>query len=285
MTCNEGMLFETCRLLMRTRVVISGLLSLFSGCRPMAAQSQAFPAWVVSGLQRVGQNDAPGSQGFASLLAGRQEYADFQVVIQAPAGGLTGVNVVASALTSTDGEHIIPSSNVILYREVYVYVDEASPDRGGPNFSQGAGWYPDPLVPFVDPHTGNPPNGGNYVSSPFSVSAGMDQPVWVDVFVPADAAAGVYTGVLEVTSNQGTVSIPVTLSVWGFSLPLSPSMKSVFIYWTQFNTSMIEDLLQNKVMPQDAGTNEGSIQYLIQNFGLNTTTTGFWSGAQEGTAL
>ncbi len=81
--------------------------------------SAAFPLWVESSLIRVGQTDAPGTASSISLFSARGETVDTQVVVQAPAGGLTNLNVSASALTGP-GSATIAASNVTLYREYYI---------------------------------------------------------------------------------------------------------------------------------------------------------------------
>ena len=52
---------------------------------------------------------------------------------------------------------------------------------------------PDPLAPFVDPYS------GHLAAAPFSILANTNQPVWLDVAIPAQAAAGTYAGIVTVT--------------------------------------------------------------------------------------
>src|SRR5215471_13083826 len=68
-----------------------------------AIVSAPFPFWVVSSLVRVGQKDAPGPSSSITLSAARGETVDTQIIVQAPAGGLTNVNLSASALTGPTG--------------------------------------------------------------------------------------------------------------------------------------------------------------------------------------
>lgn len=239
----------------------------------------AFPVWVSSSLERTGQTGEPHAASEAVLFAARLEYTAFQIVIHAQPGGLSNVNVAASSLTRADGR-TIDSRHLSLYREHYVFVDRPSPDWHGPNQSRGAGWYADPLIPFVDPRSGRPPVRAALAAAPFKVEAGKNQPIWIDVYVPPGSAAGTYSGSIKIRADQGDVSVPVKLTVWNFSLPLAPSMKSVFQFWTPANRDSIEELLRHKVMPQkvDPRTEAG----LVEKFGLNMTTTGFWSGADNG---
>jgi len=85
---------------------------------PGQASGQAFPVWVSSNLVRVRQADAPGTTSSINLYSGRGETVASQVVVQAPAGGLTNVNLSVSALTGPNGA-TIPASSMTLYREYY----------------------------------------------------------------------------------------------------------------------------------------------------------------------
>jgi hypothetical protein len=66
-------------------------------------------AWVAPSLVRVGQTGAAGTTNSIALCAARGETQSFQVIIQAPAGGLTNVNVAVSDLTGLGGA-TMPSS-------------------------------------------------------------------------------------------------------------------------------------------------------------------------------
>src|SRR5690348_1075091 len=51
-----------------------------------------------------------------------------------------------------------------------------------------------PLIPFVDPSTGEPPAGGTYIAAPVELAGGHNLVVWVDVAVPVNARSGEYEG-------------------------------------------------------------------------------------------
>jgi hypothetical protein len=236
--------------------------------------------WVVGSLYRVGTADAAGTGTTAQLRAGRGEYESFQIITQPPTGsGLTNVNITVSDLISAGGQ-TIAKNNVSLFRELYVFVSPSSPNWEGSNQPLGAGWYPDGLIPFVDPSTGLPAAGGTIQAVPFSVSAGKNQPIWVDVFVPSTAASGRYSGTYTVTSNQGSFTGQVALTVWNFTLPLEPSLKSSFLFWTADSLQAEEELLRNKLAPLSVPT--GNQSTLINSFGLGETNLGYWSGADIG---
>src|SRR4029077_17754175 len=86
------------------------------------ASGQAFPVWVSPRLVRVGLTDTAGTTTSINLSSGRGETIATQVIVRAPSGGLTNVNVSASALSGPNGA-TIAASNITLYREFYVTVN------------------------------------------------------------------------------------------------------------------------------------------------------------------
>src|SRR6202158_1228364 len=238
------------------------------------SSSAAFPVWVSSSLARVGESDAPGTAPSISLSSARGETVDTQVIVQAPVGGLTNVNLSASALTGPRGASI-PASSVTLYREYYITVTGTGSYGGGSNPPLGSGTYPEPLIPFNDPETGSPlcATTGTLKSCNATISAGQNQPYWIDISVPRGATnspTGTYTGTISITADQGTTTVPITLTVWNFGLPTQPSELSE---WTLFNpavgttTTLAQALMRNKVMSRyDVGANAASD---MANFGLN----------------
>jgi hypothetical protein len=173
----------------------------------------------------------------------------------------------ASALTGP-GVATIAGSNIAFYREYYVSVTGSTPG-GGSNPPLGSGTYAEPLIPFVDPETGAALSG-SLRAVPATVSANQNQPFWVDLFTPRGASnspSGTYTGTITVTSDQGNVVVPVTLTVWNFELPLAPSEKSLFLIWTTSSTAYQQSLLRNKIAPWEVSASQASSE--VTNFGLN----------------
>jgi hypothetical protein len=55
--------------------------------------------------------------------------------------------------------------------------------------------------------------------------------VWADIYIPRDAAPGLYQGELSITQEGGTsATVPVQLSVHKFTLPESPSAKTMLAW-------------------------------------------------------
>ncbi|HWY07406.1 MAG TPA: DUF4082 domain-containing protein [Candidatus Acidoferrales bacterium] len=238
------------------------------------AQSN-FSAWVAPSLVRVGKTDVPGTLSSIALSGARGETVDTQVVVQGPAGGLSNVNVSATALTGPGGV-TIPASNVTLYREYYLSVTGTASYGGGSNPPLGSGTYAEPLIPFNDPETGAALCGSSasLKACNASVSAGQNQPYWIDISIPDGAAnspAGTYTGSVSISSSQGTSTIPVSLTVWNFELPMQPSELSLWTLWPPASgnttTTLARALMRNKVMSwYDVASNSPSD---VSSMGLN----------------
>ena len=238
--------------------------------------------WVVpSSLGRVGPTDAPGVRTNAAIRAARGEYESFQVAIQASGDGLTKVNFSVSNLVGPRGA-VLLRANLILYRESYVNVRRHSPTYNGPpNLPiTNVTTFPDALVPFIDPATGKPPVGGKYRAVPFDLKAGHNAVIWVDVFIPRGTIAGEYRGTYIVTSDQGAFSGRIGVHVWGFTLPLEPSLKSSFNGGNTTLPGINEELLRNRLMPD--AVDPAAEENFIKRYGLNGRDLGFYDGVYYG---
>ena len=235
--------------------------------------------WTAQSLHRVGMSDPAGSGAQASLWAARGEYESFQIVVNGGSQGLSHVNVTVSDLSGPGGE-AIPKTSFTLYREKYMHVTSSSPNWKGSNQPRGAGWYADALIPFTDPDTGKPLSGAAISAVPFDLKAGVNQPIWVDLLVPRNAKAGKYSGTYTVTSDQGNFTAPIALTVWNFTLPASPSLKSSFLFFQAGSLAAERELLRNKLTP--LSTSPQDQPGLMKEFGLNTTNIGPFSGADIG---
>jgi hypothetical protein len=173
------------------------------------------------------------------IFGGRNEIVAFQLIIQADASGATQVTVSISDLTN--GHSVIPGSakgpadpfdyrgrNVELFTEHYLNMVKRSPplwffsDSARPS-AYYTGWVPDCLIPFSAPSG----KGG----APFSIGGNHNQGVWVDILIPRDASAGIYSGNASVTaSGKVFANIPVFLEVYDFAIPDSIHLHTMFGY-------------------------------------------------------
>lgn len=137
---------------------------------PVGAASQ--PVVVVGPLVKVRPADIMSGSTSASILAAKNEFESFQIVIQGGSSGLQGLNVtLASPLTGAT--QTIPAANVTIYREEYYDVKTVSDSEGAP------GLWPDALIPAFDPWYGE-----QRKAFPVNVPPNQNRVIWVDVLVP-----------------------------------------------------------------------------------------------------
>lgn len=198
-------------------------MSLFSiNCSSQTDASSQPAVYFVDNLTRVSPQEQPRQNVSIELFSARNEYEPFQIVIYGGANGLKNVTLTASDLRSKDGA-ILSSKNIVLYREHYIEVKTPSPKS-----RLGAGWYPDALIPFVDPYTGKSVSGGRFKSQPFDVEPGKNQPVWIEIYVPSDTKPGEYTGTITVNAQNYKQNFNYKLTVWNFKLPEQTTLRSWF---------------------------------------------------------
>ena len=176
--------------------------------------------WTQTDAYKVRPADKPVTANTTANVSGaRGETASFQIVVTAKSSALSNVNVAMSDLSDGHGHTLAAAGNVALFREFYV-------DLTHPSGSQGhTGYYPDALIPIgKDAYYHETRNG-----APFTVPANNNQAVWADVEIPASASPGTYKGTATVTQGSTTLgSIPVTLTVWNFTLPATSSLTTAF---------------------------------------------------------
>lgn len=207
--------------------------------------------WAVDDGEKVRKDDisnplasAPDNlvwqNGTVNLFGGRNEIVAFQLIIEADTSGADRVNISVSDLRN--GNSIIPGSASVppdpfdyrgryveLFTEHYLHMVKRSPPLWF--FSESAllspyytGWVPDCLIPFQAPSG----KGG----APFTIDPGMNQGIWVDIFVPADAVPGNYSGVASITVSDRVVKkIPLKLKVYDFALSDTTHLKNMFGYY------------------------------------------------------
>jgi hypothetical protein len=211
------------------------------------------------------------------ISSGRNQDESFQVAIQAPPGGLSNVAINVTELKGPSNT-TIAASNISLYREGYVYINQSSPDPAGSTNHPGApGWYPDPLIPLQNAQ-------GQPINTPSVIPSATNQPFWIDVYVPANSASGVYTGAVTVAIGTAQIQLPLTLTVWSFLIPETPSLKSTFPV-THFlhNDTVDAQLLQHQVM--DMLIDPSLTRTPPGNTAVNITGLPFSSGATNGNCV
>lgn len=180
---------------------------------------QPFTWWITHPLAKVKPLDpVPGAAGKdVDLYAGRNEFEPFQIVLRGRSKDLTGVDIEFSDLRTSEGARI-SRKNVTVYLEAFVDLKRPSSSEGG------VGLWPDPLIPRVDRYVNEARN-----AFPFTVRRDSNQPLWVEIFVPAAALPGKYRGSARISlGGVAQVSVPINLTVWRFVLPSTATLKSSF---------------------------------------------------------
>lgn len=170
-----------------------------------------------------------------TIYGTQNQFVSFQVNVQAPSGGYSALTISVSAMSKSTGpgaSSTIPApstsaNDIVVYREYYTYIP--SPNQSGHIWFDATGYYPDALIPAIDPYWHQ-----TTAAFPVTVAAGQNQSAWVDVYIPEAAPSGWYSGTATV-SNSGTTiaTLPVLLAVWqwpasdGDHMPSTPTLHTI----------------------------------------------------------
>ena len=169
------------------------------------------------------------SGGKAKLSLARNEHEALQVLI----GNAGSVPIKAARVAVLDlkcAGNVLAATNISVGVAGYVHTAGVPRYRVGYNVSTNAapgyrrlvkkaepGWYPDPILDFLDCADVRP----SFVQS-----------FWVDVKCPEGQAAGTYAGSILVSAGKGRqVAIPFEVEVWGFSIPKTSPMPLAVSFW------------------------------------------------------
>ncbi len=142
------------------------------------------------------------------MWSAKNEYESFILVVK-PTTRMENFRITVPDLKDSKG-NTIDNSNITMRKVEYVHVKKPTDSYGF------AGWWPDPLPLYEQPGT---------------IYPAENQPFWITVKTPADAAAGDYSGKIQLSSGDWNLSIPIRLHVWNFTLPRTPSMRSGFGFY------------------------------------------------------
>ena len=142
------------------------------------------------------------------IEAGRHEYESCQLVFSATER-IDGLSLRLSALTGETGGRI-PESELRWHPVCYLRIHSRV---FGPPVDQ---LWPEPLS----------------WNRAFGVVPGRNQPVWLTVHVPRQAAPGQYRGAVEIVrAGRRIGSVPLRLTVWDFELPSRPTFRTNQQLW------------------------------------------------------
>jgi hypothetical protein len=175
---------------------------------------------------RFDQPTPPSQEAAGHLIAARNEYESFQVVVDA-GNPVHGVRVAPVGALLGPGGARIPSSDLAVYREAPYFVGGAGQPPSDEE-GEGGSW-PDALIPTRDALYGERRN-----AFPVDIPRGGKAIAWVDVFVPADQRPGRYAGAIVVTDSEGRIGrVPISLRVLPFGLRSTSGLENSFGFeWT-----------------------------------------------------
>jgi hypothetical protein len=189
------------------------------------AQPPAKPGiiWMTGPLEKVLQDKGtPGSVRSITVHTTRNEIQSFQIHVHAGDGPINALSVTVSDLTNAAAKSRVSSAStdIVVYREAYM--DVTIPTARGATFLNTTGPIPDILIPAVDPYYRQRTN-----AFPFTVAAGKNQSVWIDVHIPANTAPGNYSGTVTVQDGTAVLAVlPVVYVVWDWEMPSTSSLPS-----------------------------------------------------------
>jgi hypothetical protein len=172
----------------------------------LSADSHLSVWWAEGAYKVMKQDPVPRTKSAAVRLdCARNEYEPFILVLR-PKEQLEGVQIEAGPLVGPRGRVILPD-NISIYHVGYVNIVVPTDSAGS------AGAWPDPLPPY---------------DGAFSAEQAENHPLWITVFVPAEAEPGEYQGSFRVSFGSWKAEIPVVLRVWSFALPEETHIRSSF---------------------------------------------------------
>ncbi|APR84318.1 Hypothetical protein A7982_09667 [Minicystis rosea] len=171
-------------------------------CTPTGAMTFALPSpvgatlWTTTTMDKVLREAAPPTAQDVAIQihAARNEFEPFQIVVHADADATAKIT-----MTAFTGPGMVSAPTI--HRVGYVHVSEPS-DASSIMSSE----IPDPLYPTS-------------FGAAESLTGGQNQPYWLTVHVPENAAPGDYTATLTVDVNGKKQDVPVNLHVFDFALP------------------------------------------------------------------
>lgn len=161
----------------------------------------------------------PPASAAVHIRAARNETESYQLLLRSDAPAR--ITAVECSDLRGPGGATIGAAQMEVYRQHQMHITRGTYR----NDSFQAGWYPDALIPLLNPLTRKPLAGARLAAVPLDLPAGETHGFWIDVHVPASASAGEYRGTCAAVLADGSrAEAAVTLTVWDFALPRVSTM-------------------------------------------------------------
>ncbi|WP_163513491.1 glycoside hydrolase domain-containing protein [Fodinicola acaciae] len=208
-----------------TTALVLGSTVLLGG----AQEAAAAPAnvWTETAYASVFKDSGPSADAGRAvrLDTGKNDYEAGQVVLRMDRA-FSIERVDFSALRS--GRDSIAASNLSYNFVGYEHLNNNSAfgtQDVNPVIRTAPGDFPDRLL--NDRH--------------LDVPAGQTQSIWVRAYVPATAAAGIYSGDVKVKTSSGDVRVPISVNVRDVTIPPSKSGDFTNVLWQLFTGNISYD--------------------------------------------
>ncbi len=193
--------------LLRTLLACVGMFYAVCGrSEPATKSNLLLPApapgvtlwWALSSAAKIRPDQpAPTTPDSAIRLnCARNEREAVQLVVRS-SRQIEDFHLHGAALVGPNGA-TIPASQIDLLQVKYLDITQATDRASTP------GLWPDPLLP---------------ITGPLELKPDFNHAFWLRVFVPTNAAAGLYRGTVTVTAKDLKAVVPLELRVYDFALP------------------------------------------------------------------
>ena len=266
---------------------------LFSTGIVRAQTSNLSAVWANDGGDKVTRDELRASVGPESVINSmwdgskirmfgcRNEVVSFNAILEAAASTADQITLSFDVLTGPGGHAIVsrPATADQLFnwvdRHIELFYIRYLEIKGISTDLFFAGYdYDERHIParFRRPWTGEGEGTGTWEDRPdhnkfypeiavplelvpgFSIAAGQNQSIWVDIYIPASAMAGLYSGIFSIRENgTPTWEIHVELSVRDFTLPDRPSARTmVYLGYEDINSRYL-----GEEYPDEGGDDDG----------------------------
>ncbi|MEA1887109.1 MAG: DUF4091 domain-containing protein [Bacteroidota bacterium] len=181
-------------------------LLAYDGFGKLIDKSGDISVWWCEGAYKVMRDTPlPSAQGDTiALWSARNEYEPLQLIIK-PEARFENCRISVTDLVCDNG--VIDRQSVSIRKVEYVKITKPTDSYGY------SAYWPDPLPA---------------VKGPVTAFGGENTTFWITFYVPATSPAGTYTGMIRIGNSEWKKEIPVKLTVWDFTLPEVPSLRSGF---------------------------------------------------------
>lgn len=185
---------------------VPGLYDATFGEKLPSASDVAQLWWASSGWKVSMQRSVPTAASERIVIRAAKNESEAAQLVVRPNVEIGGFTALGAALTGPGGA-AIPDSHVNVLRVRYVQTERAT------DGSTVVGQWPDPLPP---------------ATTPITLAANTNQPLWVRVTVPPGVPAGEYNGSVALRGNGYAVDVPLRVEVFDFELPTRPACTTTF---------------------------------------------------------